>query len=617
VKKLNPNYYLILIIVLTTISSNLLAGGSKNTRKGDKEGNGGTIVFNGKTYELADLHFERTEFKQLKMTLKLRRTISFFVGRLESSAFLTLEKEGKSFESDYIFNPTISYKFVEKLPSNCLFISEENLPTNMNFSEAGCTQGSTTYIQAEEFRKLNLAQKALLIIHERLHEYSPRENYEVKTMLIKGLYLLATKVELGAQYNEHKHLTDKQYESLILFERKSVAQHPLWFFGVQYFLLNLKTRPSEKDFYLNENELAILNNLSRTVSQLNEETTIKKRIFTKKGAMIGGNKNEIHFKNINLGPGAIIFDSKIKGKNIEIENSSVLFSEVIGEDILISKTKMRYNFIKGENIRLKNSDLVVSFLGSSRMNYYETLEGYSYYRRTIIRNRKRYNNSRKNKKNWTDIFEQKIAGKNIFLNKVTFTIKRFDITGNNIEINNSNFKCSRILFNYIKLEHQSRRPMKKNISFNHLSINNADFNFIKIDFPPVVNKLKISKFNIHGLPLFHDYNVEREKSAYDFHPARDGDCGFGLATVVFSSNTEVKNIQEAKFTDEFFKEIYGESLKLSFGDRNNDDDEENRIIDGNNKKYKFGLEYYLPIDFLTKGETSIINNEDLLKWVVP
>ena len=202
-------------------------------------GNGGALIQIGeKQYDLADLHFKplahsRLEFdnalteellSQQQLLRTLRTPLHKVVPRPNSLVPGGTLYFPVDFYDQHVFNPLVEYRFVEKLPDICRPISTENLPFLSVRTPAACTIGKITYLLPGPFIELPLLQKALLIVHERLHASNPDDPFDIKVDVVKALAILRGKV-IPAILSENWEfqLSEADWETLNVLERR-VAQ---------------------------------------------------------------------------------------------------------------------------------------------------------------------------------------------------------------------------------------------------------------------------------------------------------------------------------------------------------------------------------------------------------
>lgn len=157
-----------------------LKGGSSGTR------GGGTIVVDGTTYRLADLYFKPLPYAGYTFDQPIEEVLDD-VKLISDKLRLGLEE---NFLKVHVYNPLVEYRFVAALPESCQFIPNENLPGGLKKLNVGCTEGYITYLIPGLFLKLSAQERALLILHERLHSVAPNQPYEIKTDFIRALHIL-------------------------------------------------------------------------------------------------------------------------------------------------------------------------------------------------------------------------------------------------------------------------------------------------------------------------------------------------------------------------------------------------------------------------------------------
>ena len=149
-----------------------------------------TVIVDGKPVTLHDLGLTQKTLDQIVPTGKVADALKTFSNDLSlfggSSNFYKLV-------GDLTAPVRGQYVLVNQLPSNCIFTPPENLPPGVQTANVGCTQGKITYLVPDLLRKMDDTQKALLLIHERLHAFSAVESFEVKTDIVKAANILITK----------------------------------------------------------------------------------------------------------------------------------------------------------------------------------------------------------------------------------------------------------------------------------------------------------------------------------------------------------------------------------------------------------------------------------------
>jgi hypothetical protein len=211
---------LLSLVVVAFILANGLAMAPAFATKGTEGGNGGSVVIDGKTYQIADLHFVPQDFGQFQFDSELKTKLKSFQELLDKHFFgttIALDQERGSIElfDREVFNPLIEYRLVSKLPSDCTFIPAENLPLVTSAVPIACTKGKLTFILPDYFSKLDLQQQALLIVHERMHALFPSEPYELKVDVIKALYVLTGRYQAALIAGDTSfRFTDEEYDSV-------------------------------------------------------------------------------------------------------------------------------------------------------------------------------------------------------------------------------------------------------------------------------------------------------------------------------------------------------------------------------------------------------------------
>jgi hypothetical protein len=183
-------------------------------------GNGGSITVDGHSYELADLHFKPNSFASYTFDKVIEKELSK-LGAILRRLNLTLQhSSADQFFDDYIYNELIEYRFVGHLPSDCQYMTRENLPSDLKVLDIACTKGYVTYIIPSYFKKLNVTQQTLLLVHERLQFFAPEQPYDIKTEVIRAFDLLLTRYYSAAQSASEKEIFSD--DEVFLLNRLSV-----------------------------------------------------------------------------------------------------------------------------------------------------------------------------------------------------------------------------------------------------------------------------------------------------------------------------------------------------------------------------------------------------------
>lgn len=165
-------------------------------------GNGGTIVLDGESYSLADLHFREkgTSYYEFddKLSDRLKDIQKMIESVLGTSLTITNPTNGDlELFKDFVFSEIVEYKFIPNPPTSCDAVPSEDLPEGMPRFDDLCTNGYVTKIYPKRFVKLDLTLKALIIIHERLMDFAPhlnsRDNKAGLYDFIKILHILYTR----------------------------------------------------------------------------------------------------------------------------------------------------------------------------------------------------------------------------------------------------------------------------------------------------------------------------------------------------------------------------------------------------------------------------------------
>jgi hypothetical protein len=220
------------------------------------------------------------------------------------------------FFRDDVLSTFVEYEFVETLPP-CQFVPRERLPEEAEVFEAACTQGSRTFIRPDKYALLSVEQRALLLIHERLHDLAPRELIDVKVGFTRGLYRLFSKywpaLDAGKETIEW---TDEEFSDLNNFS---------------YRAFQLSGRPTAK-----ANHVA----------------------FTRDGGVL--KVRELPTRRLptwKVGPGVRV------GLGSEFVVTGRPMSRIAGYNFDVVRSRIRaqgdLNF-SGQNLRLENADIVLA-----------------------------------------------------------------------------------------------------------------------------------------------------------------------------------------------------------------------------------------------------------------
>lgn len=301
---------------LFVIAFLMMASFSAFATKGSEGGNGGSVVIDGKTYQIADLHFVPQEFGQYQFDPELKAKLKSFHDLLYKHFFGTqvaLQQDGASIElfDREIFNPLVEYRLVSKLPSDCSFIPQENLPLVKSTVAVACTKGKLTFILPDYFSKLDLQQKALLIVHERMHALFPSEPYELKVDVIKALYVLTGRYQAALDAGDTSfRFTDEEYDTVRILPYRLNQ-----LYGVERFKWNISRE--------------------------------------------GGVATKIQGDDIHLDITSQVTGA-IEGQNITVEGSQVTGS-IQGQSIWIDGSQINGGILGGQDIRIQSSQIMGNF----------------------------------------------------------------------------------------------------------------------------------------------------------------------------------------------------------------------------------------------------------------
>jgi hypothetical protein len=165
---------------------------------GHETGNGGNVIrlADGKTYELADLRFEVSETGLFRPSGVLRGELLRLWSHLIHALGLTLSSpKGRNLFSSEILSPHVDFRFVSEFPSDCRFLEHSSvaLENAEKLLNAGCTLQGVTFLDAQVFGKLSTAQKALLLLHERLHAFAPEMALSHKMQIVRAISILESR----------------------------------------------------------------------------------------------------------------------------------------------------------------------------------------------------------------------------------------------------------------------------------------------------------------------------------------------------------------------------------------------------------------------------------------
>lgn len=182
-----------------------------------------------------------------------------------------------------VFSKEIEFHFTEDFPKGC--------PSGTR----ACTQGNRSYFRPALFERMSRQDQAYLILFERLEAFSPYEPRETRMEFIRALRSLERKFR--------------------------------------------NAEPVEAD------EARRIERLPVLIAQLCQNNLVRPLQVLPTGALLFG-KNRIEGEGIELGPGAVLFNTSVRGKNIRIRASKVT------------------GFVEGEGIAIENSEIYDSVHGS-------------------------------------------------------------------------------------------------------------------------------------------------------------------------------------------------------------------------------------------------------------
>jgi hypothetical protein len=246
-------------IALMLLSAAALPAAS-HALAGQETRNGGNVILmeDGKTYELADLHFKSDETGRLSLDREMRFEIERLAVGLELILELRHEDgDGNDFFKHAVLGPYAEFRLTEQLPEDCSFVraSELPLPKDATLAPAGCTLEGVTYLRPSVYHQLPLQQQMLLVLHERMHAFN-------------GRMALAHKMELIQAYS-------------IILEK---------FFPAYVAALRSSAPDGDAAFSLTNDELQILNRLSTNTRRLISATAPSRRAteltFTRDGGIL-------------------------------------------------------------------------------------------------------------------------------------------------------------------------------------------------------------------------------------------------------------------------------------------------------------------------------------------
>ncbi len=165
---------------------------------GHETGNGGNVIqlADGKSYELVDLRFAVSPNGTFRPSRELREELQLIWSRLIHDLGLSLSTpQGRNLFASEILPPNIDFRFISKFPQECRFLDETAIPLEEGekLLNAGCTLQRVTYLHAETFSKLSTQQKALLILHERLHAFAPDMPLTHKMQIVGAIAILESR----------------------------------------------------------------------------------------------------------------------------------------------------------------------------------------------------------------------------------------------------------------------------------------------------------------------------------------------------------------------------------------------------------------------------------------
>jgi hypothetical protein len=148
-------------------------------------GSGGSRVFVKGRWELADVfaHGENPG-ELMRLSPEMAEYITGITALIKTYGVGINQK----FWKDHIFSPSVEFRSVETLPCR-----EDPLPINdasLTQDSYGCTLNGVTYFVKSKLDEFGYRQKALAIIHERLHAYWWFKNHTDIAEVVDGLNTL-------------------------------------------------------------------------------------------------------------------------------------------------------------------------------------------------------------------------------------------------------------------------------------------------------------------------------------------------------------------------------------------------------------------------------------------
>src|SRR3989338_3092756 len=296
----------ILTFAFTLYVGAALAGGTE-------VGSGGSVIVRDNEVILADPFVKKFNTPEVGERWTFSNELNVYLHHIQTllERYGVLANENTFFWDKKIFSDKVEYRYTEELPCNDSMTIQDDIPGEV--ASYGCTQGNITWFKESLFKKLNLKQQALAVIHERLHSFSP-ESHDVLSDFISILQMMLT---LQNEQFQGQYRTLSQDEIDAIYRLRQRAEE-----------LGFKISP-KADAYSRE----IFPNGGGNIFRYKPPLSVASDAFIGIGSYI------IHSP---IGQGAIILNSFVRATSIGKE-SIILNSELdginkVGENSYISNT---------------------------------------------------------------------------------------------------------------------------------------------------------------------------------------------------------------------------------------------------------------------------------------
>jgi hypothetical protein len=248
-----------------------------------------TAIVDGKAWDLSTLGLTQPTLNQLVPSGDVAKNLKALQDSFRVDFAISFVNSKKiEFFDDILAAKPGEIVLVTKLPTDCIFTPPENLPPGVTTVNVGCTKGQITYLVPSILQKMDDTQKALLLIHERLHALAPGESFEVKTDIVKACSILLSRFfpaikALPAAGPMSPRVTPTPATvdakgSIILPATPPVMPTP--------------SPGTPSSFRFTDDELAIMNRLSTRIEQITHSggalQTVNNLFFTQDGGYLSG-----------------------------------------------------------------------------------------------------------------------------------------------------------------------------------------------------------------------------------------------------------------------------------------------------------------------------------------